>query len=128
MVDDFVERKHGRKEMAYPHPDLEPVLKDTYGVFLYQEQVMQTANVLAGFTMAQADALRKAMGKKIAEVMEKMGKLFVKGAIERGIDGALAQSIFDLMAGLPNTVSTSRIRLLMPSLLSEPLISRHTTR
>ena len=99
MVDDFVERKHGRKEMAYPHPDLEPVLKDTYGVFLYQEQVMQTANVLAGFTMAQADALRKAMGKKIAEVMEKMGKLFVKGAIERGIDGGLAQSIFDLMAG-----------------------------
>ncbi len=99
MVDDFVERKHGRKEMAYPHPDLEPVLKDTYGVFLYQEQVMQTANILAGFTMAQADALRKAMGKKIAEVMEKMGKLFVKGAIERGVDGQLAQSIFDLMAG-----------------------------
>lgn len=99
MVDDFVERKHGRKDMAYPHPDLEPVLKDTYGVFLYQEQVMQTANVLAGFTMAQADALRKAMGKKIAEVMEKMGKLFVKGAVERGVSQDLAQSIFDLMAG-----------------------------
>lgn len=98
MVDDFVERKHGRKEMAYPHPDLEPILKDTYGVFLYQEQVMQTANILANFSMAQADALRKAMGKKIAEAMEKMGGLFVQGAIDRGVDGKLAQDIFDLMA------------------------------
>ncbi|PKL47115.1 MAG: DNA polymerase III subunit alpha [Candidatus Riflebacteria bacterium HGW-Riflebacteria-2] len=99
MVDDFVERKHGRKSLDYPHPDLEPVLRDTYGVFLYQEQVMQTANVLANFTMAQADALRKAMGKKIAEVMEKMGKLFVKGAVERGVPEEKAQEIFDLMAG-----------------------------
>jgi len=99
MVDDFVERKHGRKELAYPHPDLEPVLKDTYGVFLYQEQVMQTANILANFTMAQADALRKAMGKKIAETMEKMGKLFVKGAVERNVPQEKAQEIFDLMAG-----------------------------
>ncbi|PKL42094.1 MAG: DNA polymerase III subunit alpha [Candidatus Riflebacteria bacterium HGW-Riflebacteria-1] len=99
MVDDFVERKHGRKSLDYPHPDLEPVLRDTYGVFLYQEQVMQTANVLANFSMAQADALRKAMGKKIAEVMEKMGKLFVKGAVERGVPEQKAQDIFDLMAG-----------------------------
>jgi len=68
-------------------------------VFRYQEQVMQTANVLANFTMAQADALRKAMGKKIAEVMEKMGKLFVKGAVERGVPEEKAQEIFDLMAG-----------------------------
>lgn len=99
MVDDFVERKHGRKSLDYPHPDLEPVLRDTYGVFLYQEQVMQTANVLADFTMAQADALRKAMGKKIAEVMEKMGKLFVKGAIKRNVPEQQAQDIYDLMAG-----------------------------
>lgn len=99
MVDDFVERKHGRKSLDYPHPDLEPVLRDTYGVFLYQEQVMQTANVLANFSMAQADALRKAMGKKIAEVMEKMGKLFVKGAVEKGVAEEKAQEIFDLMAG-----------------------------
>lgn len=99
MVDDFVERKHGRKSLAYPHPDLEPVLKDTYGVFLYQEQVMQTANILANFTMAQADGLRKAMGKKIQETMEKMGKLFVKGAVERGVPQEKAQEIFDLMAG-----------------------------
>lgn len=99
MVDDFVERKHGRKSLAYPHPDLEPVLKDTYGVFLYQEQVMQTANILANFTMAQADGLRKAMGKKIQETMEKMGKLFVKGAVERNVPQEKAQEIFDLMAG-----------------------------
>lgn len=99
MVDDFVERKHGRKSLAYPHPDLEPVLKDTYGVFLYQEQVMQTANILANFTMAQADGLRKAMGKKIQETMDKLGKLFVKGAVERGVPQEKAQEIFDLMAG-----------------------------
>ncbi|MGM0600810.1 MAG: DNA polymerase III subunit alpha, partial [Candidatus Rifleibacteriota bacterium] len=98
MVDDFVERKHGRKEMAYPHPELEPVLKDTYGVFLYQEQCMRTANILANFSMAQADKLRKAMGKKIPEVMAKMGELFVKGAVDRGIDADQAQGIFDLMA------------------------------
>ncbi|MBF0406975.1 MAG: DNA polymerase III subunit alpha [Candidatus Riflebacteria bacterium] len=98
MVDDFVERKHGRKSLEYPHPDLEPILKDTYGVFLYQEQCMQTANVLAGFSMSQADALRKAMAKKIAEDMEKMGKLFVEGSVKRGIPQEKAQGIFDLMA------------------------------
>lgn len=85
MVEDFVARKHRRRDTAYPHPDLEPILQETYGVFLYQEQVMKTANVLANFTMAQADALRKAMGKKIPEDMEKMGKLFVEGAVARGI-------------------------------------------
>lgn len=98
MVDDFVDRKHGLKKMAYPHPDLEPVLKDTYGVFLYQEQCMQTANILANFTMAEADGLRKAMAKKIPEAMEKNGKMFVEGAVKRGIDKEKAQEIFDLMA------------------------------
>ncbi len=98
MVDDFVERKHGRQALAYPHPDLEPILKDTYGVFLYQEQCMQTANVLAGFTMAQADGLRKAMAKKIAEDMEKNGKMFVEGAVKRGVSQELAESIFAMMA------------------------------
>ncbi|RCK80484.1 MAG: DNA polymerase III alpha subunit [Candidatus Ozemobacter sibiricus] len=98
MVDDFVERKHGRQALVYPHPDLEPILRDTYGVFLYQEQCMQTANVLAGFTMAQADGLRKAMAKKIAEDMEKNGKMFVEGAVKRGIDKGLAESIFAMMA------------------------------
>ena len=99
MVDDFVERKHGRAELAYPHPLLEPVLKDTYGVYLYQEQVMLTSRVLAGFTKGQADALRKAMGKKIKEKMIEMGEKFVKGSIERGVDPKLAQDIFDKMAG-----------------------------
>ncbi len=98
MVDDFVERKHGRQALAYPHPDLEPVLKDTYGVFLYQEQCMQTANILAGFTMAQADGLRKAMAKKIAEDMEKNGKMFVEGAVRRGVPQEQAEHIFQLMA------------------------------
>ncbi len=99
MVDDFVERKHGRAELAYPHPLLEPVLKDTYGVYLYQEQVMLTSRVLAGFTKGQADSLRKAMGKKIKEKMVEMGEKFVKGSIERGVDPKLAQDIFDKMAG-----------------------------
>ncbi|MBF0546102.1 MAG: DNA polymerase III subunit alpha [Candidatus Riflebacteria bacterium] len=98
MVDDFVERKHGRKSLEYPHPDLEPILKETYGVFLYQEQCMQTANVLAGFTMGQADGLRKAMAKKIPEDMEKNGKLFVTGAVKKGLTQEKAQGIFDLMA------------------------------
>lgn len=99
MVDDFVERKHGRAELAYPHPLLEPVLKDTYGVYLYQEQVMLTSRVLAGFTKGQADALRKAMGKKIKEKMEEMGKLFIQGSIDNGVDPTLAKDIFDKMAG-----------------------------
>ncbi len=98
MVDDFVECKHGRKKIVYPHPELESVLKDTYGVFLYQEQCMKTANILAGFTMGEADALRKAMAKKIPEAMEKMGKLFVSGAVKKGIPQEQAQSIFDIMA------------------------------
>lgn len=98
MVDDFVECKHGRKQIVYPHPDLEPILKDTYGVFLYQEQCMLTANVMGGFTMGQADQLRKAMAKKITDEMERLGKLFVEGAVKKGIAQELAQHVFDLMA------------------------------
>lgn len=98
MVDDFVECKHGRKKIEYPHPSLEPILKDTYGVFLYQEQCMLTANVMGGFTMGQADQLRKAMAKKIADEMERLGKLFVEGAVKKEIDRNLAQHVFDLMA------------------------------
>lgn len=98
MVDDFVECKHGRKKIEYPHPCLEPILKDTYGVFLYQEQCMMTANVMGGFTMGQADQLRKAMAKKIADEMERLGKLFVEGAVKKEIDRGLAQHVFDLMA------------------------------
>ncbi len=97
MVDDFINRKHGREEVRYPHPDLEPILENTYGVILYQEQVMQIAQVLAGYTLGQADLLRRAMGKKKVEEMAKQRALFMEGAGERGIDAATATYIFDLM-------------------------------
>ncbi|WP_339858211.1 DNA polymerase III subunit alpha [Pseudohongiella acticola] len=97
MVDDFINRKHGRADSSYPHPDLEPVLKNTYGIILYQEQVMQIAQVLANFTLGNADMLRRAMGKKKQEEMDKQRSFFLAGADERGIDADLAGSIFDLM-------------------------------
>ncbi|MDA3870338.1 MAG: DNA polymerase III subunit alpha [Gammaproteobacteria bacterium] len=97
MVDDFINRKHGRSQVDYFHPDLEPVLYPTYGVILYQEQVMQIAQVLAGYTLGGADMLRRAMGKKKAEEMEKQRSLFTDGAIKRGVDANLATKIFDLM-------------------------------
>ncbi|QGU32371.1 DNA polymerase III subunit alpha [Thermochromatium tepidum] len=97
MVDDFIERKHGRAPVAYPHPDLEPILKPTYGIILYQEQVMQIAQVLGGYTLGGADLLRRAMGKKKPEEMAKQRATFEQGARARGIDGQLASHIFDLM-------------------------------
>lgn len=97
MVDDFIARKHGLQEIAYPHPDLELVLRPTYGVILYQEQVMQIAQVLSGYTLGQADLLRRAMGKKKPEEMVKQRTIFKEGAVARGIEGSLAESIFDLM-------------------------------
>ncbi|MGD2084112.1 MAG: DNA polymerase III subunit alpha, partial [Chromatiales bacterium] len=97
MVDDFINRKHGRARVEYPHPDLEPILKPTYGVILYQEQVMQIAQVLAGYTLGGADLLRRAMGKKKAEEMAKQRRIFVEGATERGVEERTATYIFDLM-------------------------------
>ncbi|MEJ2142610.1 MAG: DNA polymerase III subunit alpha [Gammaproteobacteria bacterium] len=97
MVDDFINRKHGRARVEYPHPDLEPILKPTYGVILYQEQVMQIAQVLAGYTLGGADMLRRAMGKKKPEEMAKQRDIFTKGALERGIEEKTATYIFDLM-------------------------------
>lgn len=102
MVDDFINRKHGKQEVAYPHSDyqhedLQPVLEPTYGIILYQEQVMQIAQVLGNFTLGGADLLRRAMGKKKPEVMEEQRKIFMKGAIARDVDGELAGHIFDLM-------------------------------
>jgi len=97
MVDDFINRKHGRAQVNYPHPALESILKPTYGVIVYQEQVMQIAQVLAGYTLGSADLLRRAMGKKKAEEMAKQRAFFVEGAIEHDIDAYLATSIFDLM-------------------------------
>ncbi len=97
MVDDFINRKHGRAEVDYFHPDLEQVLTPTYGVILYQEQVMQIAQVLANYTLGGADMLRRAMGKKKAEVMAEQRELFMNGAVARGVDADLATHIFDLM-------------------------------
>lgn len=97
MVDDFINRKHGRAQVAYPHPQLEPVLRPTYGVILYQEQVMQIAQVLAGYSLGAADLLRRAMGKKKPEEMAKQREIFCAGAAKNGIDARVATSIFDLM-------------------------------
>jgi DNA polymerase-3 subunit alpha len=99
MVDDFIARKHdlSKQEIDYLHPDLTPVLEPTYGVILYQEQVMQIAQVLAGYTLGGADLLRRAMGKKNADEMAKQRAIFVDGATERGVAEATATRIFDLM-------------------------------
>lgn len=97
MVDDFIDRKHGRAKVSYPHPDLAPILQPTYGVILYQEQVMQIAQVLAGYTLGGADLLRRAMGKKKPEEMAKQRQIFTTGAVERGVAEETATYIFDLM-------------------------------
>ncbi len=99
LVDDFIERKHDRsgRRIDYLHPRLEPVLKPTYGVILYQEQVMQIAQVLAGYTLGGADLLRRAMGKKKPEEMAKQRSVFVDGATAQGVPAALSAHIFDLM-------------------------------
>jgi len=98
MVDDFIDRKHGRKPIVYDVDTLEGILKDTYGVILYQEQVMQIARELAGYSLGQADLLRRAMGKKKPEEMAKHREIFVKGSTKNGLPPAKAESIFDLMA------------------------------
>lgn len=97
MVDDFINCKHGLAEIVYPHPKLETILKPTYGIILYQEQVMQIAQVLAGYTLGGADLLRRAMGKKKPEEMAKQRQIFVDGSVANGVAAELAGSIFDLM-------------------------------
>lgn len=97
MVDDFINRKHGRAKVIYPHPQLEPILRPTYGVILYQEQVMQIAQVLAGYTLGAADILRRAMGKKKPEEMAKQREIFCHGAVNNGVNLEVATHIFDLM-------------------------------
>ncbi len=97
MVDDFINRKHGRARVEYPHPELQPILEPTYGVILYQEQVMQIARVLAGYTLGGADLLRRAMGKKKPEEMAKQRAIFMEGATARGVDAEIARYVFDLM-------------------------------
>lgn len=113
MVEDFIDRKHGKKDADYFHHDLEPILKETYGVILYQEQVMKIAQVMAGYTLGQADSLRKAMGKKIPEIMKMHREWFVHGsaiddkgkplkqpipgAVAKGYPMEMAAKMFDLM-------------------------------
>ncbi|HET9122252.1 MAG TPA: DNA polymerase III subunit alpha, partial [Acidiferrobacteraceae bacterium] len=97
MVDDFINRKHGRARLEYPHPVLEPILKPTYGVILYQEQAMQIAQVLAGFSLGRADLLRRAMGKKKPEEMAEQREGFTQGAVRLGYTEKLAARIFDLI-------------------------------
>ena len=102
MVDNFINRKHGREEVSYPdaqwqHESLKPILEPTYGIILYQEQVMQIAQVLSGYTLGGADMLRRAMGKKNAEVMAEQRAVFAEGAKNNNIDAELAMKIFDLV-------------------------------
>ena len=97
MIDDYVDRKHGRKTVTYLIPELEEILEETYGVIVYQEQVMKIAGALADYSMAEADDLRKAMGKKIKEIMADHRQRFVQGAVKKGIEEAKASTIFDLI-------------------------------
>jgi DNA polymerase-3 subunit alpha len=84
LVDSYINRKHGREPVEYPFPELEPILKETYGVWVYQEQIMKASQILAGFTPGEADTLRKAIGKKKKEVMQEMKEKFIKGSVQRG--------------------------------------------
>ncbi len=97
MVDDFIDRKHGRAEVVFPHEELGPILESTYGVILYQEQVMSIAQVMAGYSLGAADILRRAMGKKKPEEMAQQREIFTKGAVARGIEESTATYVFDLM-------------------------------
>ena len=97
MVEDYIKRKKGHAPIRYPHPALEAILKDTYGVILYQEQVMQIAQVLAGYSLGAADLLRRAMGKKKPEEMAKQRSIFIEGAVAHGVSERVASHIFDLM-------------------------------
>lgn len=97
MVDDFIKRKHGESEIEYLHPILEPILKTTYGVILYQEQVMQIASEMAKFTLGEADMLRRAMGKKKPEIIESFKTQFIQGAVNNGVFEEIAMRIFWLI-------------------------------
>ena len=97
MVTDFIDGLHGKKEVVYMHPLLEPILKETFGVVLYQEQVMQIVQVLAGFSLGQADLLRRAMGKKKHELLMAQKEIFLQGCAKNGLETSLANHVFDLL-------------------------------
>ena len=98
LISNYVKRKHGKEEIAYPHEMLKPVLESTYGIPVYQEQVMQMAQVMGGYTLGRADLLRRAMGKKKKEEMAKQRAIFVEGAGKRGVEEKVANDAFDMMA------------------------------
>jgi DNA polymerase-3 subunit alpha len=98
VVDDFIDRKHGRKQVTYEIPELKELLEETYGIMLYQEQVMQIAQKLAGYSLGEADMLRRAMGKKKPEEMAKQRERFVRGAVAHGYPQKKVEKVFDLMA------------------------------
>ncbi|RUM66971.1 MAG: DNA polymerase III subunit alpha [Sulfurospirillum sp.] len=97
MLDDFIDRKHGRSQITYMFPELEPILKPTYGVIVYQEQVMQIVQTIGGFSLGGADVVRRAMGKKIKEEMDRLKGEFADGAQKKGFDRAKAEELFDLI-------------------------------
>ncbi len=97
MANLYIERKEGKVPIEYMHPSLEPILKETYGVALYQEQIMQIAHLLAGYTMSEADSLRKAIGKKLPEEMAKHRDRFIQGCLSKGIDASLASELFEMI-------------------------------
>jgi len=98
LIPDYIDRKHGREDVAYPHPLLEDILEPTYGIPVYQEQVMKMAQVMGGYSLGQADLLRRAMGKKKQKEMDKQRGVFVAGAAEKGVDEQKAHEVFDMMA------------------------------
>lgn len=98
MVDDFVERRHGRQKISYQFNELQPILEETYGVIVYQEQVMKIASAIGGYSLGEADILRRAMGKKKADVMAEQRSIFLEKSIARGFDGKKAGELFDLVA------------------------------
>ena len=96
-IDDFISRKHGKNKILYTHPLMEPILKETYGIIVYQAQVIQIAHEIAGFTLAEADIMRRAMGKKIKSLMDELAIKFVDGAEKKGIKKKKAEEIFSLI-------------------------------
>jgi DNA polymerase-3 subunit alpha len=97
FIPTFIRRKHGKEKVNYPHPLLEEILAPTFGIMVYQEQIMQTAQIMGGFTLGKADILRRAMGKKNMKVMEQQKVIFIEGAAEKGIDKKKAEEVFNTM-------------------------------
>ena len=128
MVEDYISRKHRLKEVEYLQPALEPILAETHGVILYQEQVMQVASELAGFSLGQADLLRRAMGKKNPEAIAAQREQFIAGAVEKGIPGNVANRIFDLMSHFAGYGFTRAIRLYAGVGLSDGLLESKLSR